>query len=468
MESKKTDKKPGIIFAIVIMLIIVAVLVSGLLLLGVDMHMLLVTCLIIVVLASLYLGYKWDEIQKAMIDGISRAMQALLFFILIGMAVAAWIASGTVPALIYYGLNILTPLFFLPAGLLIASIASLATGSSWTTAGTVGVALMGIGMGMGMPAPLVAGMVISGAYFGDKMSPLSDTTNLAPAIAGTDVFSHISAMLYTTVPAYILTLILYFFFGLKYAGSSLDVSQIQSIQAAISENFDMNIIVLLPIVLVLVLSVMKCPAIPAMIIGTVTALPIAMIFQGVGFVDFLGILNYGFEIETTSDMVNSLLNRGGVQNMMWTMSLALIALALGGALSNSKILAVIFERIIAKVKDPRYYPGMTIITGIISNALVGEQYMGIVLTGELYRDCYEEKGLQPRMLSRTLEEGATLTANFFPWSTGGAFMFGALGVYNFAYVPYAFFNLINPLLGIILPILGLTLLKKNQENSNSK
>jgi NhaC family Na+:H+ antiporter len=454
-----SNKQPSFGFASIVILTIAGLLVSGLLVLHLDMHMLLIACLIIVVLASLYLGHRWDAIQEAIIEGVGKGMAALLFFILIGMAVGAWIASGTVPALIYYGMNILTPMFFLPAGLIIASIASLATGSSWTTAATVGVALMGIGAGMGIPAPLVAGMVVSGAYFGDKMSPLSDTTNLAPAVAGTDIFSHINAMLYTTVPAYIISLVLFYIFGLKYADASLDVSQIETVRAVIAENFSMNIIVLLPVLVVLGLSVFKFPAIPSMILGILTAIPIALFLQGATLSGTLGVLNDGFKIETTSKLVNTLLNRGGVQSMMWTMSLAFIALALGGALAKSKLLTVLFAKIIEKVHRARYYPGMTIITGTLANGLVGEQYMAIVLTNELYKESYKKKGLQPRMLSRNLEEGGTITSNFFPWSTCGAFMFGALGVYNFAYLPYAFFNLSNVALGILLPILGLTILR---------
>ncbi|PIE67537.1 MAG: Na+/H+ antiporter NhaC [Deltaproteobacteria bacterium] len=460
--------KPSFGFSIAVMSVIVVMLVGGLSFLHVDMHMLLIACTIVVVLASIYLGHRWDDILDAIIHGISRALAAVLFFILIGMAVGAWVASGTVPALIYYGLNLLTPMLFLPAGLIIGSIASLATGSSWSTAGTVGVALMGIGLGMNIPAPLIAGMVISGAYFGDKMSPLSDTTNLAPAIAGTDVFSHIRAMLYTTIPAYLISLALFFVFGLKYADQALDASQIETIQNLIAGNFNLNIMVLLPIVVVLILSVMKFPAIPAMIVGIVVAIPVAVFFQGASFVSVLEVLNYGFSIETGSELVDKLLNRGGVQSMMWTLSLALVALSLGGALTHSKLLTVIFEKVIEKVHSARYYPGMVIVSGVLTNALVGEQYMGVVVPGELYRESFEQKGLEPRMLSRCLEEGATLTANFFPWSTGGAFMFGALGVYNFAYMPYAFFNYINPILGILLPVFGLTLLRKKQTDKDSK
>lgn len=463
MNEKSNTIQPKFSFALLTMLFIIGILMTGLLHFEADMHLLLIICLIVAVLASLKIGFSWDELQESMVKSISRAMQALFFFFLIGMAVAAWIQSGTVPALIYYGLNILTPTFFLPAGLIIASIASVATGSSWTAAGTIGIALMGVGVGMGIPAPLVAGMIISGAYFGDKMSPLSETTNLAPAIAGSDLYKHIGAMLYTTIPAYIISLIIYTVMGFKYAGATIDSSIIADIQTTILSNFDIGIIVLLPIVVVLILSIMKFSAIPGLTIGIALSIPISMFIQGVSFVDILSTLNYGYSIESGVEIVDSLFNKGGIQSMMWTFSLAIIALSLGGILTKSKILVVIIDRILTKVTSIRALPGLTVITAILVNATMGEQYMGIVVTGELYGYAYEKKGLQKRMLSRCMEEGGTLTACLFPWTTGGAFMFTALGVSNFAFAPYAFLNLINPLLGILLPLFGLTLLTTNKE-----
>jgi len=458
VENDTKAKRPSLLFALTSIVLIAMTLMGGLLVFHADMHALLFICIIIAALASKMLGHCWIDIEHSMVHGVSKAMGALFFFFLIGMAMGTWLQSGTVPALIYYGLDILSPKFFLPAGLVISSIAALATGSSWSTAGTVGVALMGIGMGMGIPAPLVAGMVISGAYFGDKMSPLSDTTNLSPAIAGANLYDHITAMLYTTIPAFACTLVAYSIMGLKYANSSLDVEKISQIQNAIDSSFNLNILVFLPLAVVLVLSLAKFPAIPSMAAGIVSSIPVAMFLQGVSLIDALSVLNYGFAFDSGIEVVDTLLNRGGIQGMMWTFSLAILALSLGGILTESSIMDVVIERMLKRVHNPKYLPGLTIATTTFLNAIMGEQYMSIVLSGQLYKDAYPKAGLQPRMLSRALEEGGTLTSGLYPWTTCGAFMAGTLGVSAAQYAPYAILNWLNPMFGVLFPILGYSLL----------
>lgn len=330
MKNDTRTILPTLKFALTTVFLIVITLMGGLLRFHADMHILLFICIIIVATASRILGYSWDDIEKSMIKGVSRAIGALFFFFLIGMVVAAWVQSGTVPALIYYGFDILNPKFFLPSGLVIATLTSIATGSSWNTAGTVGVALMGVGMGMGIPAPIIAGMVISGAYFGDKMSPLSETTNLSPAIAGANLYEHIRAMLYTSVPAYMCALVAYSIIGLKYADSTLDVENIRQIQTTLENSFNLNMVVFIPMILVVILSVAKFPAIPSIVAGIVTSLPITVILQNTSLINSLSVLNYGFSIESGVEIVDTLLNRGGIQSMMWTFSIAILALSLGG------------------------------------------------------------------------------------------------------------------------------------------
>ncbi|KDR96489.1 transporter, NhaC family (TC 2.A.35) [Peptoclostridium litorale DSM 5388] len=461
MENDTKIKMPTIIFALFTVLLIVTTLMGGLLAFHADMHILLFICIVIAASASKLLGHSWECIEKSMINGVSRAMGALFFFFLIGMAIGAWVQSGTVPALIYYGLDIMSYRFFLPAGLIICTLSSMAIGSSWNTAGTVGVALMGVGVGMGIPAPLVAGMVISGSYFGDKMSPLSETTNLSPAIAGSSLYEHIRAMLYTSIPAYMCALAAYGTMGLKYAHTSPDMKHIGQIQYAIGSSFNLHVIVFLPLIVVMGLSIARFPAIPSLVTGIVVSLPISIVVQKRGVVESLGVLNYGFSAQSGVEVVDILLNRGGIQSMMWTFSLAIMALSLGGILAQSNIMDVIIEKVLQKVKNPKYLPGMTIMTAVFINATMGEQYMGIVLTGELYKEAYPKANLQPRMLSRALEEGATLTSSLFPWTTGGAFMSTALGISAFQYAPYAIVNWLNPIFGILFPVLGYSLLTMN-------
>ncbi|WP_019228823.1 Na+/H+ antiporter NhaC [Sedimentibacter sp. B4] len=454
------QKQPTFRFAFLVMILIVITLMGGLIFLKVDPHVLLITDIIIASFAAIRMGYKWDYVVECMANGVNKAMQTLFFFFLIGMAIGAWILSGTVPALISYGFNILNPTFFLPTSLIICSITALATGSSWSTAGTVGIALMGIGAGLGIPAPITAGMIVSGSYFGDKMSPLSDTTNLAPAIAGTNIYSHISAMLYTTVPSYVIALIIYTVLGLKYSVATLDYQNINFIQNAIEGMFNINIIVFIPLIVVLAASLLKFPAIPGMMSGIIVSIPISMLIQDASLADVINALNYGYASESGIEMVDALLTKGGIQSMMWTFSLAVIALALGGVLSGTGVFNSIVLKIMEYIKEPKYLPAATILTCIAVNLTMAEQYVSIVVTGELYKGAYEKAGLQPRMLSRCLEEGGTLTSSLIPWNTCGAVMFAALGVSATQYAPYAIINWLNPLLGMILPILGYSLLKK--------
>lgn len=460
MDSNTKKRQPTFMFATIVMILIVVTLMGGLVFLKTDPHILMIIDIIIASVAAIMLGYKWDEILESMVYGVNKAIGTLFFFFLIGMTIGAWVLSGTVPALISYGFNILSPTFFLPAGLIICSITSLATGSSWSTAGTVGIALMGVGQGIGIPAALTAGMIVSGSYFGDKMSPLSDTTNLAPTMAGTNVYEHIKAMLYTTIPAYLITLVIYTFMGLKYSGADMDMGRIITIQDAISGMFKLNPIVFLPLIVVLVTSYAKIAPIPGMMAGIVTSIPISVFLQGKSISDVISVLNYGFESESGLELVDKLLTRGGIQSMMWTFSMAVIALALGGILSRSGILNAIVTKSVKLIRNPKYLPVATIITTLLFNLTMAEQYVSIVLTGELFREPYEKARLEPKMLSRCLEEGGTLTAPLVPWNTCGAVMFAALGVSAIEYAQYAFFNWLNPLLGIVLPILGISLLKK--------
>lgn len=460
MKDNTQKKQPTFMFAMTVMVLIVVTLMGGLVFLKSDPHVLMIADIMIVTFAALMLGYKWDEILESMVDGVNKAIGTLFFFFLIGMTIGAWVLSGTVPALISYGFNILTPKLFLPAGLIICSITSLATGSSWSTAGTVGIALMGVGQGLGVPAPLTAGMIVSGSYFGDKMSPLSDTTNLAPTIAGTNIYEHIKAMLYTTIPAYLIALVVYTIMGLEYAGAAMDMERITTIQDSISGMFNLNPIVFLPLIVVLVTSYAKVAPIPGMMAGIVSSIPIAIFLQGKSLSDVISVLNYGFESRSGLELVDTLLTRGGIQSMMWTFSMAVIALALGGVLSNTGILNAIVTKLVKLIKNPKYLPVATIITTFLVNLSMAEQYVSIVLTGELFREPYEKAGLEPRMLSRCLEEGGTLIAPLIPWNTCGAVIFAALGVSASEYAPYAILNWLNPLLGIVLPILGFSLLKK--------
>ena len=297
------------------------------------------------------------------------------------------------------------------------------------------------------------------------MSPVSDTTNLASLSAEARLYDHIGAMMYTAVPSYIIALILYTLLGFRYAGGALDTKQIATIQDTIAGEFQISVWVLLPAIILLTLSVLRVPAIPSMIAGVLTASVVSIIIQGSSITEVLNAINYGYTSETGVLAVDELLNRGGIQRMMWTFSMAFIALALGGALDELHFLEVLVEKITKRIKRAASLVTVTIISGVVANLALSTAYLSIILNGKLYLKAFEKKGMQHRMLSRCLEEGATLTTGLIPWNMAGAFMAGALGVSTFEYAPYAFLNLINPIVSIVLSYFGIFILwTKNAKN----
>jgi len=465
-----TKKEASLMHAFIPIIVLVASLFIGITRLEADPHIPIIIAIIVASGVAIFsLGYKWEEIEKGAIETIQMSMQAILILMVIGTVIGAWILSGTVPTMIYYGLQVLSPGIFLVATALICAVVSVSTGSSWTTAGTVGVALMGVGQGLGIPMEIVAGAIVSGAYFGDKMSPLSDTTNLAPAMAGATLFDHIKSMFYTTVPSFIIALILYGIIGAKYAGQALDTANIDIILTGLSSNFNISPLLLLPPVIVIVLVVLKIPALPGLIAGTVVGGIFASIFQGAGLGDIIGAAHYGFEIESGIEMVDELLNRGGLDSMMWTVSLILLAMVFGGIMEKTGMLQAIGNSILRFANNTGSLIAATILTSIAVNFLAADQYLSIVIPGRMYKDVYDERGLDPRVLSRTLEDAGTLTSALIPWNTCGAFMQSALLVSPLAYAPYAFLNLINPIIAIIYGYTGFAIFKvdKNEKKKTA-
>jgi NhaC family Na+:H+ antiporter len=414
-------------------------------------------------------GYSWKFIERSMIHGISLALNAILILMAIGGLIGTWMLGGVVPSMIYYGLQLLSPGIFLVATLLICSIVSLGTGSSWSTAGTVGVALIAIGGGLGIPLPMVAGAVISGAYFGDKMSPLSDTTNLAPAVAGTDLFTHVRHMVYTTAPGYIISLILYGLLGLQYAGDQLDTSSLESILKVLEGNFTINPILLLAPVVVIGLVVMKIPPLPAIFSGAALGGFFAMVFQGRTLADVMNaayLYPRYFAISTGSEQLDSLLNNGGLIGMMETIALIICALSFGGIMERTGMLKTIAMALLKRAKSTGSLIATTIFSAIAMNIVGGDQYMAIVIPGRMFKAAYDERGLHPKNLSRALEDSATLTSPLIPWNTCGAFMSATLGVSPLLYLPWAFVNLSNPITSIIYGYTGFTIDKADPKDDS--
>ncbi|PID61435.1 MAG: Na+/H+ antiporter NhaC [Gammaproteobacteria bacterium] len=455
-----SEISPSFSLALATFVAIVGVIGVGLFVLKVSLHSLMLMALLIASVSawSLYRG-GFAPIRDAMNAGITRALSAIYIFILIGVLIAAYIQSGTVATLIYYGLAFISPAIFLPAGLILCSFMSVATGTSWGTVGTAGVVLIGIGSAMNIPLPLVAGMVVSGAVFGDKMSPISDTTNLAAMSAKTDLYAHINSMLFTTGPAYIIALGLYSYWGMAYSDNAMPRDTIDTLLQAIENTFSVHWLAILPLVVLLVLSFKKVAAEPAMMMSALVAVIIALTLQGRDFDAVLTALWSGEKPQTGVENLDNLLSRGGISSMGWTLFLSLQALALGGILAEFGFLRVLIAGMVARIRRRASLVASTIVACIIGNMSMGEAYMSIILGGQLYGDAYDDKDIDRRVLSRSLEEGATLSTPLIPWTTGGAFFASTLNVPTLDYLPYALVNLINPVLAIAFAYMGIALFR---------
>jgi len=409
------------------------------------------------------LGYNWVTIQDGIVKSISSAMSSILILFLIGALAGTWMISGIVPAMIYYGLQVLSPAIFLIAACFISAVVSVSTGSSWTTVATVGVALLGIGKALGFEEGIIAGAIISGAYFGDKMSPLSDTTNLAPAMAGTDLFTHIRYMAKTTIPSITITLIIFLVIGFNYETNG-SVDDVFSISNVILERFNITGWVFIVPGLVLFLIIRKVPAIPALLAGTLLGGVFALIFQpqiirliadeggSYAFQGFKAIMMalYGeVKVVTSNDIVNELLITRGMGGMLNTIWLIICAMVFGGIMEVSGMLQVLAEAIIRKVHSVGSLIASTAATCIFFNVTTSDQYLAILVPGRMYADVYRKRGLKPENLSRTLEDSGTVTSVLIPWNTCGATQASVLGVATLVYAPYCFFNIISPIMTIL-------------------
>ena len=480
-----------------------------------EVHIALLTSATFATIVAALNGYKWSFLEAGILASINRSMQAILILAEVGLLIGCWVAAGVVPGMIYYGLLILKPSIYLVATCLLCCIVSLATGSSWTTAGTVGIALIGVGTGLGIAPAMSAGAIVTGAYFGDKMSPLSDTTNLAPAMAGSTLFDHIRHMVYTVTPSLIIALVVYAILGLKVdKGASLDI--VEPMRQACLINFHLNLWTLLPPVLVIIIVALKIPAIPGIMGGIVAGMVIGSALQGISLADWPGILHYGYTVPTFSDAwqatdakyadviskisggdasnliglssdqfkefvketgvskavqgeynIDALINqRGGMSSMLWTINLILCAMCFGGVMDASGMLGSIAKSLLVFAKGVGGLVTVTLLSCIIMNIIGGDQYLSIVLPGRMYKETFEDMHLAPRNLSRCLEDAGTVTSNLIPWNTCGATMYKFLGVPAWGkggYGPYAILSWLNPIVSCFYGWTGITMMKMTDE-----
>ncbi len=463
-ELALTARFPTIWHAMICFAGVFLLISSGLFIFQLNLHILIFVALIWVSIHARWLGYSFTEIRCMMDSGIIKALPAIYIFLLIGMVVASFMQSGTIATLIYYGLDWLRPNIFLAAGLIVCSFMSIATGTSWGTVGTIGVVLIGIGDAMGIPLPLVAGMIISGATFGDKLSPISDTTNLAAMSAATSLYRHIGSMLYTTIPTFFLVLVIFIIWGMRYGDVNLPQEHIVAIRSALASAYQLDLwVTLLPLLLMLGLSIKRHSAEVSMTSSIVLAMLIAIVYQGKDGVEVINSLWLNSPGTTGIENIDALLGRGGIYSMAWTLLLSIMALALGGILHQSGFLRALLMYIIARIQRISTLIATTIAAGLIGNMAMGEAYISIILNCQLFRTAYQEKGLDSAILSRSVEEGSTLTAGLIPWTTAGTFYVATLGIPTLDYLPFALLNLLNPLVSIAMAIVGIGLLKKTAQ-----
>ena len=420
-------------------------------------------------------GYSWKEVESGIVKGIGMGMRAILILLAVGALIGTLIMSGTVPAMIFYGLDILSPSFFYFTACIICAISSISIGSSWTVAGTLGVALMGIATGLGLSPSVTAGAIISGAYFGDKMSPLSDTTNLAPAIAGTDLFSHIRHIAWTTGPSLIIALIIFLIMGLT-SNAEGNAEGLELIQSTLNQIFNISIISFVPIIVIFVLAYKKMPAFPTILIGALLAGLFSILLQPEVVSNFVNqpelssaltmisgvwtALHSGFVLESGVTVVDDLLTRGGMASMLNTIWLVVCALTFGAVLETAQLLHKLVEKVLIFANSTGSLIVTTIATCIGINIIAADQYIAIVLPGRMYRAEFKRRKLASRNLSRALEDSGTITSPLIPWNTCGAYMSASLGIATFSYVPYCFFNLVNPVIAILYALLNVKIVKQ--------
>jgi len=417
-------------------------------------------------------GHTWHSIEKAIVNGISLSLGAVLILLAVGSLIGTWLLSGTVPTMIYYGLQLLNPSWFYAAACVMCAIVAMSIGSSWTTAATIGVALIGIAQGLDLSPAITAGAVISGAYFGDKISPLSETTNLAPAIAGSELFAHIRYMFWTTMPSIVTALTIFLILGLNETVVANNES-IDLLSTQLAEQFNISIFNLLPLLVLLTLAIKKMPAFPAVAIGALIGGVWALFFQQeliqrlasdsdattasikviwAAFFD-------GVAVETGNDKLNDLLSGGGMSSMLNTVWLIMCALSFGSVLEHLGMLKKFVDVILASAKSTGSLIASTVATCIGTNVLTADQYMAIVMPGRMYKEEYQRRGLDPLVLSRTLEDSGTITSPLVPWNTCAVYMSSVLMVNPLDYLFYCFFNWFNPILAVIYGFIGFNIKK---------
>lgn len=417
---------------------------------GQDPHIPVLIAAITACFVGKFCGQNFKSMLAAGINSLSQSMEALLILLFVGCLVGSFEWCGTIPALVFYGLKLFTPVIFLPAVCVLCAIVGLSLGSAYTVSATLGIAFMTIGQTMGINPALVAGAVLSGACTGDKFSPLSDSTNLAAASAQTGLFDHVRAMTMTTFPAFVLALLGFSavaFFG---EAGEYDPTMVNGLSDAIEGNFQyMSPVLLLPVLVIIVVAVIKMPAVPGVLLVSAVGCLFAVLFQGASVPDCITMVHYGYTADTGNELADTLLNRGGMNSMLWTINIALIAIGFGGIYSQIGAVESLLGKFIRRVHTPFQMVLTTILTSMFCIATMCDQYLGLIVPAAMYKEKYDELGLGRNLLSRSMEDGGTLWSPLVPWSSCGAYHSSMLGVSTLSYIPFCFTNILNPIISIV-------------------
>ena len=460
--------KPSLVDALIPVVVLITMLAGTVYVFGLDSfgpnQVALFLSAAMAALIGIKNGLSWKEVEQGMIDTITVSLNAILILLMVGALIGSWILSGTVPSMIYYGVELMSPDYFYMTCCLVCALVGFSIGSSWTVAGTLGIGFMGIAAALDLSLPMSAGAIISGAYFGDKLSPLSDTTNLAAAVTSTDLFDHIQHTMWTTLPSFVIALVLFFILGIG-SETNVRVDDIEQLQLAMEQTFMVNPFMLGPLVLLLFMAVRRQPALSTLVCGALAGCLFAVVFQWDAVITlaadpalntvaaiFKGLFSamfLGYNSVSGNEAMDSLLSKGGMHNMLLTIGLVINAMAFGGAMARTGLLERLVEAALSRVKSAGGLISTTVATCIGTNILAADQYLSIVIPGQMFSDSYKQRKLRAINLSRTLEDSGTLTGVLVPWNTCGAYMSATLGVSTFYYAPFAFFNLLCPLVAML-------------------
>ncbi len=465
MNKKNNNKEIGFLSALLPIVLMIILLIVGYGIYKIKAQVLLISAAFLTGIIGFIYKFKWEDMEKGIVESIHKAMPAILIMIAVGILVGSWIISGTIPMIIYYGLKLISPKYFLLTASFVCSLTSLATGTSWGTIGTLGVAFIGISTALGIPPGPAAGAIVSGAYFGDKMSPFSDVTNLAPIAGGSNLFDHIKHMMWSAIPAWLISLIVYFIVGLSYGKESVKSDTMNLIMKTLKNNFSFSLWLLLPLIIVFYYAFSKKPVLPGMLLSSFTAGILAIIFQKVSMVDVAQAMNSGYISKTGVNVVDKLISRGGMMSMMEVQLVAFTAFSFSGIMQSTGMLDIIFKKI-KKFTDKVWSLVLTTIgTTILTAIVTGSSYLSMIVPGELFAPVFKEKNLDPKNLSRIIEESGAIIVPLIPWSMAGVYVTGTIGVSPFQYLPWAIMNYLSVIILIIFGFTGFTMTTRTQSDN---